>query len=272
MHRLARIAFAVGARPSLRVWLTFLIASTVLLGCGTTGGTTRQTVHFSDLNVEQALVPVRVYSVLSASDAAILSTSGVYRWGEFDASDLANLRGSLEDTIAAATKNSRVDGSETLSVYVTVRRYVVAASNVEGAALVAIDWCLARSDGLPVYRELFYATDRMRFIGTLGMIKDSVHRAIVRRISESSLVLAGLPPPSKLPRTVAGTFDDLDGALATLPESVRSWGAPVGGFYAGGFYVPGFYLPGSESQAVPWRSAKLTESNSCPRLLEGESG
>ena len=255
----------IWTKPLNSISATSLFALSVLCGCGTTGETTRQIVELENLPQRQAVVPIQVDSVLAAPDAAQLHSSGVYKWGKFDASDLAHLRATLDDTLAAATRKVQQDPSDRLHIALVVRKYIVAASNVEGAALAAIDWCIARSDGLPVYREIFYAANRMRFIGTLGMIKDSVHRDAVRRVAESSLALAGQTAGTvTLPRRVPGTFESLEDALAELPESVRSWGAP---FVVSRSPMLFGYIPGSARVAVPWKSAEFARAVSCEKLL-----
>lgn len=144
-------------RCSFALLLVILMSAS---GCGATKGeTTRQTVHLDNLSLPEFLVPVEVESVSSSPDAAELYTSGVFRWGKFNEADITNLRVSLEDTLKAAISQNRLDKSDKVRVYVVVRKYIVAASNVEVAALAAVDWCAARKDGTLLYREIFYAAN-----------------------------------------------------------------------------------------------------------------
>jgi hypothetical protein len=232
-------------------------------GCGAIKGeTTRQTVHLNNLSLPESLVPIEVESFSSAPDAAELYTSGVKRWGKFNDADLTNLRASLEDTLKAAISQDRLDNSEKVRVYVVIRNYLVAASNIQGATLAAVDWCAARKDGTLLYREIFYAANSGMFIGTLGSMKDTVHRSIVGRIAESSLLLASRNRAVlTLPRNTKGTFDKLEDARKTLPGSVASLG-----FLAVQDLV---YIPGSSPVNVPWQSVETANSVSCNKSLGG---
>ena len=238
-----------------------LVALMGAAGCGAIKGeTTPQTVHLNDLSLPEPLVPIELGSVSSTPNAAELHTSGVYEWGKFDDADLASIRASLERTLKEAVDRYRLDESEKVRVYVVIRKYIVAASNVAASALATVDWCAARKDGTLLYRELFYATDYGQFVGTLGGLKNTVHRAIVGRIAESGLVIASRNNTElTLPRKTEHTFDKLEDALKTLPESAQSWGLVVPG--------PPFYFPGSAPVTIPWQSAGITESVSCEKSL-----
>lgn len=231
-------------------------------GCGAvTGETTQQTVPLDTLSLPATSVPVAVASVTSRPDASELFTSGVYRWGEFDQADIANLRMSLESTLSAAVSQNRLDDSDMVRLYVLIRKYIVASSNAEIAALAAIDWCAARGDGIPLYGEVFYAADQVQWFGTLGDVKNNVNRAIIARIAESSLQLAardGSAP--NLPRDVDGTFDQLEDALDILPDSVASAGYAVAGGAS--------YVSGSTPVTIPWQSAEASRSFLCDEFLE----
>lgn len=243
------------AAPLLLVVLSFVS------GCGAiTGRTTQQTVQLDNLSLPEFLVPVTVESFTSAPDAGELHTSGVYRWGKFDEADLTNLRVSLERTLNAAVGQHRLDESEVVRVHVIIRKYIVASSNSEIGALAAVDWCAALGSGNPLYGEVFYSANQSQLASTLGAVKDNVHRAIVGRIAESSLLLAarGDSAPT-LPQVTDGTFDQLEDALNTLPESVASAG------YA--LVAAPFYISGSSPVTIPWRSADVSRSFSCDEFL-----
>ncbi len=235
-------------------------------GCGLTGETTRETIALAETPATGPLVPIQVDTVAIASEGAELYAIGTYAWGKFDEADLANIRGSLEDSLAAATKSKQLDPSDRVRVSLLLRRYVVASTNMEVAVLAAVDWCAARNDGTAIYRDVFYAAHSQMFVATLGSEKATVNRAIVRRVAESSLLLAaGGPTAGALPRKVEGTYETLEVAAATLPSHMASAGTavPVGSTL--------LFLPSSGSADIPWWRAETPAAEPCQSLL-GQEG
>jgi hypothetical protein len=235
-------------------------------GCGTTGGTTRETVALAETPAAGALVPIQVDTVTIAPEGAELYAIGTYAWGRFDKSDLANIRGSLEDTLAAAAKSKQLDPSDRVRVSLLLRRYVVASTNMEVAVLAAVDWCAARNDGTAIYRDVFYAAYSKMLLATLGSGKAAVNRAIVRRVAESSLLLAaGVPADGSLPRKLEGTYETLEEAAATLPSHMASAGTAVP------FGSTLLFLPSTGSADIPWWKAESPAATPCQSLL-GQEG
>jgi hypothetical protein len=233
-----------------------LVVLFVLLACGTTGHTTRAPVDLGALPVPASaeLRPVAVGSVEADPSGIRLMNVGSYAWGKFDESDLANLRVSLEDTLAAATKGRTLAAEASVRVHLVIRDYVVATSNNAGAVFVGVEWYAAAGDDPCLFGESFYATSSGRFIGTIGGRKDDAHRAIVKRISLTALALAAGQRP--LPAEVDGTFSSFEKAAATMPESIQSWGVPVGG-------TPGGYIPGTDPRSFRSSLPKLRVPGDC---------
>lgn len=248
MNRSAAALLAAGA---------FLPAGALLLAaCALTGATSRQTVALAPPPAGRPLVPIAVVSVAADPEAGLLKAAGTYEWGMFDGDDLANIRGSLEDSLKAASSRAPVEGAGELRLQLVLHRYLVATSNVSADVLAAVTWCASDSLGRAIYRETFYAADSARFVGTLGGVKDAVHRHIVRRVAESALILAGgIIPAAALPRRVAGTYEDFQTAAAGMPERIRSWGMFT--------LSPVFYRPGTAYETVPWWQVEMAEPASC---------
>jgi hypothetical protein len=186
-------------------------------GCGTTGGTTRETVALAETPAAGALVPIQVDTVTIAPEGAELYAIG-------------------------------------------------ASTNMEVAVLAAVDWCAARNDGTAIYRDVFYAAYSKMLLATLGSGKAAVNRAIVRRVAESSLLLAaGVPADGSLPRKLEGTYETLEEAAATLPSHMASAGTAVP------FGSTLLFLPSTGSADIPWWKAESPAATPCQSLL-GQEG
>jgi hypothetical protein len=253
------------AEPKLKLWLPLLAALFAISGCSSNGATTRQVVGLADLTLPNDSLAVVVKSVSSSPEAAASNLAGTASPGEFDRADLENLRGSLVDTLRAAMNSRSIDESGPISIYLVVRNHVMATAGLEGAALAAVDWCAARPSGTPIYRELFYVTERRIYFGSPGEIKDRLNRAVVRRVAESVLMLAS---PNKLdfglPRKIAGTYVNPNAALATLPQHLRSRSVAKVPSHA---VLQFGYIPGSLPVTAWWQSRKSAKSHSCETVL-----
>jgi hypothetical protein len=108
-----------------------------------------------------------------------------------------------------------------------IRRYMVSVSNTSGAVLVSVTWAASESEGKLIYHEQFYASEAVYFIGTIGLLKESVHKAIVRRIATTSLALAAGPAAAEArPTTFDNTYTSLEEAVSRLPQTMVSMGHP----------------------------------------------
>ncbi len=251
--------------PIFKLWLPLLAALIATSGCSSNGATTRQIVDLADLSLPHDSLAVVVESVSISPEAAASNAAGTASPGGFDQADLENLRGSLVDTLEAAMKSRSLDESGPIAIYLVVRNHAIATAGFEGAALAAVDWCAARPSGTPIYRELFYVTERKIFFGSPGDIKNRINNKIVRRIAESVLMLAS---PNKLdfglPRKIAGTYVNPNAALATLPQDLGSRSAAKVPSHA---VLEFGYIPGSLPITAWWHSRKSAKSHSCETVL-----
>lgn len=235
-------------------------------GCGTTGATVRQTVQLDVHSLNRNFVAIVIEDVDIVPGGNDLYAVGVQEWGRFDTQDLSNLQGSLEDTIQSVMVGKHLDSSEKVRVSVLLRRYVVAATNHSGHVLATVDWCAAQSNGSVLYRELFYAADDVHLVGTLGGLKDTVNAAIVRRIAESSLLIAsGVVAKGELPRKVPDTYESFTEVSTMLPAEMGSWILPnINGPF------PVYYGDPRRAQ-IPWWQAEAKNVQSCKQLLASKS-
>jgi hypothetical protein len=90
-----------------------------------------------------------------------------------------------------------------------------------------VAWVATQANGQIVYEEQFYASGVTYLVGTIGLLKDSVHRAIVRRIAVTSLGLALHPGEKPAPAKFPQTSTSLEEAAAPLPTTMMSLGSPA---------------------------------------------
>jgi hypothetical protein len=199
---------------------TVSMAVLFLSACGTTGETSRTTVTLENIPPSSELRQTNVASVESDFDGIRLVNVGVQPWGKFDANDMANLEGSLNDTLKAVTKGHLSADQGMISVHLVIRKYIVATSNNAGAVWAGVDWCVADRDNRILFQETFYATSSARLIGTVGGVKDAVNRAIVKRIAQSTIALAANSRPGAV--KVSGTYSTFEEAAATMPQTLYS--------------------------------------------------
>ena len=200
-----------------------LVACAVLPGCGTTGTTSRFALSLDVPKGREVARDVRVASAaMEADDVATLNALKVQPWGRFGPEDLLNIERSLQDTLSPyrRPKEARIE------LHVVVRRYVVSTSNTAGAVLACVAWAATTPEGSVIYEEQFYASDAGYLVTTIGRIKDSVHEAIVRRIAETSLAIAGRPGERVQPRRFDKTSSSFDEAASRLPKTMVSLGDP----------------------------------------------
>jgi hypothetical protein len=206
----------------LLITLGFL-AWGVLLGCGTTGKTSRFVLPLDLGQSPQVTSEIRVASAAMEADAAHLIAVKVFEWGKFGTDDLRNLEQSLRNTIMEHLPATLDSTRSRLDIHLVVRRYIVGTSNMGGAVLACVAWAAASSQGKLIYKEQFYAWGAVYFIGTIGLLKDSVHKAIVRRIATTSMAIASDPgAASPWPTTFENTSTSLQEAVSHLPRGMVS--------------------------------------------------
>ena len=178
------------------------VVALLLAGCGTTGTTSRFTLALDPVTPAQAHTSIRVAPATMAPDAPRLYVANVYEWGRFDTEDLVNLEQSLAVTITAHRSERPGATNAELTIHLRVRRYLVGLSNTAGAVLACVAWAAVNAAGQIVFEEQFYAPGAGAYVGTIGGLKDAVHKAIVRRVATTSLYLAAdLLPPTLGPRS-----------------------------------------------------------------------
>jgi len=229
-----------------------MAAAFCLVACAVTGSTSRETVSLRESAVGTS-APLRAIEVdsIERDPAGIrLINVGSYAWGKFGDGDLANLRGSLEDTLAAASADHPRAEAEAIRLHVLIRQYIVGTSNDEGAVWAGIEWRASAGKDPCLFEETFYATSSRRFWGTVGGEKDIVDRAIVKRIALTALALSS----GKLtrPAGVEHTYSTFKAASASMPETLASWG-PI-------FPVP---FPGGGSEDFESMVPPLRASAGC---------
>jgi hypothetical protein len=169
-----------------------------LSACGSTGKTLPFVLTLNLPGDQKAVSDIRVASAAMDPGAAILNTVNVRPWGKFEPDDLRNIEQSLRDTITPHLPATIHSTGPRLDVHLMIRRYMVSLSNTCGAVLACVSWAATESDGKLIYNEQFYAPGEVYFIGTIGLLKDAVHKAIVHRIATASLALAAGPAAAKL--------------------------------------------------------------------------
>jgi hypothetical protein len=192
----------------------------LIAGCGTTGATKTFVLPIDSAVTEGVEHTIKLGSFAVAEDANVIVAAGTQEWGAFDEADQHKLEWSLQATLD--TINWRPDdGSDPgWEIHALLRRHVVAHDNNSAGVLVCISWVLASASGDVIYQDQFYAADSVMLVGTLGGVKNSVNRAVARRIIESSLRLASSEPLSR--SGVERTYDSITEAAEILPSSFRS--------------------------------------------------
>ena len=203
------------------------LACVALSACGTTGTTSRFSLHLNLPAGQKAVSTVHVASVAMDPDAAYLNAINVQPWGKFGPEDLRNIEQSLQDTISPHQVTASPVADSAVDLHVVVRRYVVSTSNTAGAVLACVAWAATSSEGFLIYDEQFYASDAGYLITTIGRIKDVVNKAIVRRIATTSLAIAQEPTATRPPGEFENTSRYFEDAVARLPKSMVSLSDPA---------------------------------------------
>lgn len=243
----------------------------LLSACGTTGDTRSFALDLDQDKEASILAHVFVDSVEIDYMESYLNVVNVHPWGKFDGDDLRNIKYSLHDTLNRNLPNDSATLESQLDIHVFIRRYIVSVSNTGGGVLATVTWAVTDSDGELVFDEQFYAWGSGYLVTTVGLIKDSVHRQIVRRIATTALILASGRTPAELPPIdVDNTSTSLDEALSQLPDSLVSMGNPVlVGIPVEPVQTIGAFIP-SGSNDAPWQAPKLSDDFDWQAYLESE--
>jgi hypothetical protein len=237
-----------------------LMSCAALSACGTTGGTSRFALPLDLPAGQKVAANVRVASAAMDADAAYLNPLNVKPWGKFDSDDLRNVEQSLQDTISPYLAPASSSTDSNLDLHLVVRRYVVSTSNTAGAVLACVAWAATTPQGSLIYKEQFYASESGYLVTTIGLIKDSVHMAIVRRIATTSLALARNGATSLKPRQFDKTSTSYEEAASRLPQTMISMGNPsLAAFPDRAVSVLGLLTPSGVSK-VEWRVASPSEA------------
>ena len=166
------------------------LAMTALLlsACGTTGETSKFALG---INADPDLVIISGASVGTVAidyRESYLHAVNVQPWGKFDAADLENIRDSLQFTFNKNMPEDSPSYESQLNIHLFIRRYVVSSSNTGGGVLATVAWAATDVDGKLVFEEQFYAWGSGFLVTTLGVVKNSVHKRIVRRVGTITMV------------------------------------------------------------------------------------
>lgn len=245
-------------RYLLLIALTLLVCA-ALSACGTTGKTSPFVLALDLPEGQKAVSDIRVASAAMDPDAAIFNAVNVYPWGKFEPDDLRNIEQSLRDTIAPQLPATIRSTGPRLDVHLMIRRYMVSVSNTGGAVLASVTWAATDSDGKLIYHEQFYAAEAVYIVGTIGLLKESVHKAIVRRIATTSLALAAGPAATRAwPTTFDNTYTSLEEAASRLPQTMVSMGTSLAVFPVRTIAIVGLLTPSGVS-AVQWNVVKPSQ-------------
>jgi len=203
-----------------------LLGCTALSACGTTGGTSRFALPLDLPTGPKVAADVHVASAAMDANAAYLNPVKVQPWGTFGSDDLRNIEQSLQDTISPHLVPAPRSTASRMDLHLVVRRYVVSTSNTAGAVLACVAWAATTPEGSLIYEEQFYASNAGYLVTTIGLIKDSVHKAIVRRIATTSLAIAQDGATNLQPRQFDKTSTSFEDAASRLPQTMVSLGDP----------------------------------------------
>jgi hypothetical protein len=199
-----------------------LLCCAALSACGATGGTSRFVLPLDLETAPRVDANVYVASAAMEANAAYLQLVKVQKWGKFGSDDLKNIERSLKDTTSQyVDPASRPTGSR-MDLHLVIRRYAVGTSNTAGAVLVCVAWAATTPNGSLIYEEQFFASNAGYLVTTIGLIKDSVHKAIVRRIATTSLLIAQDGVKSLQPRQFDKTSTTFEEAASRLPQTMVS--------------------------------------------------
>lgn len=232
----------------------------MLPDCGTTGGTSRFTLPLDLPAGQKIAASVHVASAAMDTNASYLNPVKVRPWGKFGPNDLRNIEQSLQDTISLHLAPASRSTDSGMDLHLVVRRYVVSTSNTAVAVLACVAWAATTPRGALIYEEQFYASNAGYLVGTIGLIKDSVHEAIVRRIATMSLAIARDGTSSLQPGQFDKTSTSFEDAVSRLPRTMVSMGNPsLAAFPDRTISVVGLLTPSGVS-TVEWKVASPSEA------------
>jgi hypothetical protein len=213
-------------KPAVLIALALLVC-VGLSACGTTGTTSRFVLDLEPSRSAPVIAEIRIASAAVDANVAQFKAVNVHPWGKFGTDDLSNIEQSLRDTITAQLPATVRPSEPRLDIHFVIRRYFVSVSNTAGAVLASVAWAATDSQGKLIYQEHFYASDAVYLIGTIGRLKDSVHKAIIRRIATTSMALASGPEAARArPTTFENTSTSFEEAASRLPRTMVSMGNP----------------------------------------------
>ena len=255
-------------RHPLLIALMLLVCAG-LPACGTTGKTSPFVLDLDLPKGQKAVSDIRIASAAMDPDAAILNAVNVRPWGKFEPDDLRNIEQSLRDTITPQLPATIRSTGPRLDIHLMIRRYMVSVSNTGGAVLASVTWAATESEGKLIYHEQFYASEAVYLVGTIGLLKESVHKAIVRRIATTSLALATGPAAAKArPTTFDNTYTSFGEAASRLPQTMVSMGiASLAAFPVPAVSAVGILTPSGVS-TVQWNVAKPSQDFDWQGYLE----
>jgi hypothetical protein len=202
--------------------IIFMVIAISLVGCASTfGGTKAFTIPLGGA-LSELKGPVKVASVEMDTEASRLVYQDLAGFGKFDAKDLDNLRESICKTLMPASTVPVVENGLNFDLYVVVRTYIIYNTAQRFNVLACVAWCLADPSGEIVYHEQFFASDKGSSFGTtIGDVKMTLHRNLVRRIGMKALYVVKVHPPEHEP-VFPGTYDDFDSTAKPLhlPDTV----------------------------------------------------
>jgi hypothetical protein len=235
-------------------WLFLLLLLEVgTAGCGTTGGTSTFVLR-PPSGARPLAKQLSVAAVIMEEEAPALIAVAVFEWGKLDTNDVAHIAQSLRDTVRLLPSSPAEPPRPQLEIHVVVRKYVVALSNTSGAVLARVAWAVTEEGGELIHQEEFYCAKKVYLVGTIGLLKDSVHKAVVQRIAERSALLASQKPATVVGEVrVKSTYDSIEEAAAHLPKRMVSMGNPGLAGLGGVVGLVGLAAPRAASE-VGWES------------------
>lgn len=204
----------MGVRSSVSSLISVLaLVALSATGCGLTGATSTFVVEVP----QNAGAALRIAAVELEPGQTRLQNVGSYAWGEYGEDDLAVLRESLAESVAPLAAG----GQPTAAVHLVIRKFLVAHSNNEGLAIACASWAMTDPSGKLAFHEQFYARDHVKLWGTVGGVKDNVHKGIAERVIRAAIGVAQGKDPQSIPFPEFA-YKDFDSARAGLPDSLTT--------------------------------------------------
>jgi hypothetical protein len=188
----------------------------LLTACGTTGASSRFAISLDSNQLLPVIVELRVGSAAIEVAGIQFTSVNARPWGKFVPEDLRNLQESLRETLAPFHPATTRNAAPSFDIHLVIRDYAVGVSNTAGAVLTCVTWTATNPQGKQIFEEQFYAAKAIYLIGTIGYLKDLVHRAIVRRIATRALTLVASPGAARTPSFDENTSTSLADATSCL--------------------------------------------------------